>query len=738
MESPTTEEATQPPAITDAQPEVVAADATRATPSRRWLLHRVAVWSVVVTLTISALYAGLLYRKIHWELTVPIRFGDIQNGYRWGYRSAQEGYLNQYDKMINQEPQSSPWLDYAPLRLGVMTLWTKWTIARYGDTGGTWQGAYDFSAPVLWFNTAMELVAAVAAFLLVRRWIVTAASAAPPPRTAWAIVDWFRTRVMRRESTLQLPASLRVKPLLGIKRATAAALLVWFNPAIVLSAHVWPTWDMWIIPMYLLGVYLCLRNWWFAAGIVIGVGAMFKGQQLTVAPVFILWPLLQGRLVPAAKWALGVVLAISLVGSPWLLTYLEPQAYAQYLAHQALVGGGFAGGEVPLTSSAEAAANMGATAVPRLVDHPALAWVVGVVLASIATPLLLSWFRRRNSRRSDLLPLKVARNQVPDHDSVAVSSRTGRARRFAGSTLGIALIAGTILLCVIAWPVFVTAHPQKWRILLPFAGVITIGILLTRPRHLLYTVSAALAASLLMCMVVFHGSHTWWSEGVMFGARHWPWMIMGQTSNLPGIIVLRYGRDFGWSKYSENVNLPLYNLDPNGWFAWLLGDATITPKEFFNSIYVLLLVLCAIGVALQHRRRDPRFLAAITAPWVMMFTFPTQIHERYLLYAAGVGMVMIGANVGLLLLAMFMTFVTWIMTMHVMVRFGYRSGLGANLNHVMPELFSRQSGDKLFHFIAGTHPDIGWAVLLCAAIMLYVTLVPSRRERVVLLDGTRV
>jgi len=35
---------------------------------------------------------------------------------------------------------------------------------------------------------------------------------------------------------------------------------------------------------------------------------------------------------------------------------------------------------------------------------------------------------------------------------------------------------------------------------------------------------------------------------------------------------------------------------------------------------------------------------------------------------------------------------------------------------------------SVFVFVSRTFPDIGWAVLLCAAVFLYVSLTPGRRR----------
>ena len=62
----------------------------------------------------------------------------------------------------------------------------------------------------------------------------------------------------------------------------------------------------------------------------------------------------------------------------------------------------------------------------------------------------------------------------------------------------------------------------------------------------------------------------------------------------------------------------------------------------------------AIGAGIQDRRKSPRFLVAITGPWLMFFAFMPQIHERYLIFAASIGCVLIAAGAGFMLAAVFL------------------------------------------------------------------------------------
>jgi hypothetical protein len=113
----------------------------------------------------------------------------------------------------------------------------------------------------------------------------------------------------------------------------------------------------------------------------------------------------------------------------------------------------------------------------------------------------------------------------------------------------------------------------------------------------------------------------------------------------------------------------------------------------------------------------------------LFFTFPVQIHERYLLYAAGCSAICIGQSVGMMLLGVVLTGITLAMTLDVMmVNCGNLSAFGQNLAQSFPLLFSPQSGQTLLKYVDGSYPDIGWAVLVIAAVFFYLSWLPSRKR----------
>jgi hypothetical protein len=87
----------------------------------------------------------------------------------------------------------------------------------------------------------------------------------------------------------------------------------------ILDAHGWPQWDVWIVPFYLFAALAASTKRWFWCGCLLAAGAMLKGQLLFVAPFFVLWPLCQKRWMSALCLLAGFTTAAALFVSPWLL-----------------------------------------------------------------------------------------------------------------------------------------------------------------------------------------------------------------------------------------------------------------------------------------------------------------------------------------------------------------------------------------------------------------------------------
>jgi hypothetical protein len=651
----------------------------RSTRARRVALH-VGVWVLLAIVVAVSVRAGFQLRRWTWETTTPIRFsGDINRGYNWGREAAERGYFNLYEKMAAQESHWGNWLDYAPLRLAVMSGWGHWTKTHFPDSTG-WQPGWEFNKFVLLFNTGMELMGATCAFLLTRLWLVRARGSGRP-FTGWAA-------------------------------GLTAGLLFWFNPATVLSAHGWPTWDMWIMPMYLLAVLLASYDRWFAAGLVVAIGAMFKGQQLAVATIFVLWPLVLWRFDAILKWAAGLLFGIGVLASVWLVTYVPADALAAMRATQESMNRPWITSRLTLPD--------------RVVDVPAITWVASLLLIAIAAPFILARWAPARMQALPVAEATAAANVPVRHRSRPTRLRQAQAMFADRRSLVPALVLGIITLLLALWPWLLERNREQWRTGLLFATAVAVVVVMVRPRHGWMAGAGIAGASLLLCSTLFHGSDAWWICGWKYGTFHWPWMYMGTTSNLPGLLVNR----FGWEH--KDTTVQVFQLPADVLLGYPQFAIDVTIKQLLAAIYTVLLAVCGIGIGLQARRRDPRILVALTAPWLMFFCFPVQIHERYLLYAAGIAAITAGAGVGPALLGVMLSAFTWIMTMHVMIGSqGHRgtSAFGERLADAFPALFDSSIGPTLQRFIVNTHPDIAWAILLCAAIYLYLALAPSRGRK---------
>jgi hypothetical protein len=245
---------------------------------------------LIGALVLGGLLAGIGLRRAVWDATEATRKSeDIENGYQWGQRALAHRFFGLYDHVVASRADGDYVLDYLPLRLLVMAAWARWTNGAFPGPPG-WRPHYAFNAPLLHLNTLAALAAAVGAFFLVRLWAVRAAAPGSP-----------------------------AVPFHGWGRGLAAAMLFWLNPALLIDAHAWPQWDVWPMPFVVFALLAASCDRWFVAGMLTGLGAMLKGQVLLVAPVLVFWPLFMKAPKSAARAALGMVLAILLVGSPWLI-----------------------------------------------------------------------------------------------------------------------------------------------------------------------------------------------------------------------------------------------------------------------------------------------------------------------------------------------------------------------------------------------------------------------------------
>jgi glycosyl transferase family 87 len=269
---------------------------------------------ILVGLLIATVFlAGIQLRRWIGDTTRHVRYQhDIVNAFYWGSEVLKEarrlspdeasanswagfcrGYFALYDRVKHKAYKNDYGLDYPPLRLLVMAIWAKQVRDGFPAVD---DGHPKLVNPLLKINLLCELLSAVAIFLLVRLCLRESSSAT-------------------RSSLLRILPQQHCASICGL----AAASVAWLEPSMILDAHGWPQWDVWILPFYLFAALAALKDRWFYCGCLLVAGAMFKGQLLFVAPFFLLWPLWQKRWASALRMLAGFAATTALVVLPWLL-----------------------------------------------------------------------------------------------------------------------------------------------------------------------------------------------------------------------------------------------------------------------------------------------------------------------------------------------------------------------------------------------------------------------------------
>ncbi|PYK16282.1 MAG: hypothetical protein DME55_12535 [Verrucomicrobia bacterium] len=280
---------------------------------RKFCANKSARYALLAFLIVALFLGGIQLRRWIGESTRHVRYQhDIVNAFYWGSETMKEarrlspdeasansltgfvrGYLALYDRVKHKAYNKDYRLDYPPLRLLVMAIWAREVRNQFP---GVDDGHPKLVNPLLKINLLCELLSAVAIFLLVR------------------LCLGRQSRATQSGS----PSSLAVQHRASIC-GLAAASVAWLEPSMILDAHGWPQWDVWIMPFYLFAALAALKNRWFVCGCLLAAGAMFKGQLLFVAPFFVLWPLWQKRWNRALRVLAGFVLTAAVIASPWLL-----------------------------------------------------------------------------------------------------------------------------------------------------------------------------------------------------------------------------------------------------------------------------------------------------------------------------------------------------------------------------------------------------------------------------------
>jgi len=258
-----------------------------------------------------------------------------------------------------------------------------------------------------------------------------------------------------------------------------AALLVWFDPMNLTVSHIWPQWDVWILPAFLVAALLGSLNWWVAAGLILGIGCMFKGQLLLAAPMLLLWPLFAGRLGATVRILSGFLIGAGIIVWPWTIT---PDAvhWLEVVMFAALVV--LAGSMVRLASLRQ----MGREWITASTAQRG-ALIAGGIFVAAYLPIVLAF-------------VAIFGHLPPNPD--------------------LPKLALVLLLLAVVIPPWIL--PLRWGI---------------------YWLITVFAAAIWIAPLLFHGDFSWKAVGFTYGAQKHDVMAMGQGSysNLPALLNHRFG-----------------------------------------------------------------------------------------------------------------------------------------------------------------------------------------------------
>jgi hypothetical protein len=628
------------------------------------------------------------------------------------YGQILRGWVARYENLWRDVGEGGDFdMDYPPLRLLVMTLWT-WNVQsnypgitsyprqpqRVFDSARNTSvvATSDIVQPMLRANATCESISAISIFILVWLWMskrkpAELAVVCNPsgvftwkdrwgdpmllaPLILFGVCAFFRSNVTWSmplpDGYQQSPIDARVasvgwwvflllrflaavclarflpRPFRAPMCALVAATLAWMNPASILDSFGWPQWDVWLPPFFLVAAVFLTLNCWAAAGFMLGLGCMFKGQLLFVSPVLILAPLIAGWLGRFMRLVAGMATGAGLIVWPWLVTnqgamvwIFRATSIAAFFCLLAVLTRGF------LLREGRKLWNDASSDWPSYLRQVTLG--CAALLCALIITIVLILARRRGVPPATVL-----------------------------------LVAGIVLL-----PWFLPRRLIAGWILLVFAS------------------------SIWLVGAYDGGSKTWYEIGFVYGTQRHQDMQLGANSLSNFSTILH-------EKYDWQLHDPIVNWNMPDVAGWLQrgGKLIYTPQEldvqtFCGLLFFCTVLICSVAAAVYLRRRDPKFLAVIVVPWIMFMALLTQMAARYTALGAVVSATLIGVSAEMSLLTFLQMVLACTMLGNQMLSMN---------NDTAPVALS------ITH---PTYPDMAWLTVMVAAVFFFCAIVPSIRWR---------
>ncbi len=482
-------------------------------------------------------------------------------------------------------------------------------------------------------------------------------------------IDWPTWTVWLRLLALFIIMVACARSLPTVHRGWAcgavAAMLVWLDPLTLIDSHAWPQWDVWILPMFLGAALLASLDWWMAAGVLLGIGCMAKGQLLLAGPMLMLWPLFEGRWKALARIVCGFVISIEIIAWPWMVN--SPGEFG-WIAMALLAAGLILG----------------------------VSMLRGILGANLRVGVVKPLFGRRGD--VDVVTPEQSLANVLLLASVAIAALAiVTALIFHGIRNKTSALPGGAM----GWFLLLVLLPP-WFIRRRSTGIWLAGVF---------------AMAVWVASRCFGGSYSWLTLGFAYGSvKHDQMQMSVHTfANLTSILADSYHWDihdiFGTLKFSFSTGGP-----------WRLGRLMAIPAVKWNwssdldvktamaVVYGICLLSASAAAAMQSRRNDVRFLVSLVVPWVVFPMVMCQMGDRYPVWACGISAAMVAVSMELTLLHVLVAVFSFAMVAHHLVS------------------FDQQRWAQLFQLTTPMYPDIAWMLVLAAGIFLVASMVPSRKR----------